>query len=156
MDNRYYVYCLLNKDWGVPFYIGKGTGDRYKDVEHRNTQIKSIMKRCETESKILISDLSEPDALVLEKWLKVGFKECGYPIIDNEKEGRAATQRAGIERAKLEGKYKGRTPVTPADFAAQYARYQRREIPSKAELARVLKISRPTLDKLIKEQEASA
>ena len=114
------------------------------------------MKRCETESKILISDLSEPDALVLEKWLKVGFKECGYPIIDNEKEGRAATQRAGIERAKREGKYKGRTPVTPADFAAQYARYQRREIPSKAELARVLKISRPTLDKLIKEQEASA
>ena len=73
-------------------------------------------------------------------------------IAEFERANLLERQREGIAIAKREGKYKGRTPVTPADFAAQYARYQRREIPSKAELARVLKISRPTLDKLIKEQ----
>lgn len=62
------------------------------------------------------------------------------------------TPERGDRHRQAGGQDKGRTPVTPADFAAQYARYQRREIPSKAELARVLKISRPTLDKLIKEQ----
>lgn len=72
-------------------------------------------------------------------------------IAEFERANLLERQREGIAIAKREGKYKGRTPVTPADFAAQYARYQRREIPSKAELARVLKISRPTLDKLIKE-----
>lgn len=73
-------------------------------------------------------------------------------IAEFERANLLERQREGIAIAKREGKYKGRIPVTPADFAAQYARYQRREIPSKAELARVLKISRPTLDKLIREK----
>ena len=57
-------------------------------------------------------------------------------------------QREGIAIAKREGKYKGRQAVSPADFEKQYSRYKAREI-SKAELARELNISRPTLDKLI-------
>ena len=57
-------------------------------------------------------------------------------------------QREGIAIAKREGKYKGRKAVSVADFETQYQRYIRREI-SKAELARLLNISRPTLDKLI-------
>ena len=57
-------------------------------------------------------------------------------------------QREGIAIAKREGKYKGRKAVNVADFETQYQRYIRREI-SKAELARLLEVSRPTLDKLI-------
>ena len=64
-------------------------------------------------------------------------------------------QREGIAIAQREGKYKGRKEVTITDFPAHYARYKQREI-NKAQLAAELKISRPTLDKLIKEQEQQA
>lgn len=60
-------------------------------------------------------------------------------------------QKEGIAIAKREKKYKGRKPVTLPDFEHQYSRYLKREIPSKAELAKVLNVSRPTLNKLINE-----
>lgn len=65
-------------------------------------------------------------------------------------------QREGIEIAKVKGKYKG-GQVKRIDeniFSAAYDRYMRREI-SKAQLARELNISRPTLDKLLKEKGLS-
>jgi DNA invertase Pin-like site-specific DNA recombinase len=57
-------------------------------------------------------------------------------------------QREGIAIAKREGKFKGRKAVDVPDFAVHYERYMRREV-SKAQLAKELEISRPTLDKLI-------
>jgi len=57
-------------------------------------------------------------------------------------------QREGIAIAKRDGKYKGRKAVSVADFAEHYKRYMNREI-SKAQLAKELNVSRPTLDKLI-------
>ena len=66
-------------------------------------------------------------------------------------------QAEGIAIAKREGKYKGRKPIeVDSDvFKNQYDRYTRREI-SKVELAKILKVSRPTLDKMIKEYVAAA
>ena len=59
-------------------------------------------------------------------------------------------QKEGIAIAKREGKYKGRKAVSIPDFDKHYQKYISREI-SKSELAKELHISRPTLDKLIKE-----
>ena len=61
-------------------------------------------------------------------------------------------QREGIAIAVQEGKYKGRKEVKINDFPGHYERYMRREV-SKAQLAKELNVSRPTLDKLIKEHE---
>lgn len=61
-------------------------------------------------------------------------------------------QKEGIAIAKREGKYKGRKAVSIPDFNKHYQRYISREI-SKSELAKELNISRPTLDKLIKESQ---
>jgi DNA invertase Pin-like site-specific DNA recombinase len=61
-------------------------------------------------------------------------------------------QREGIAIAKSKGKYKGRREIKIEAFQEQYERYMRREI-GKAALARELNVSRPTLDKLIKEHE---
>lgn len=61
-------------------------------------------------------------------------------------------QKEGIAIAKREGKYKGRKAVSIQDFDIHYLRYISRGI-SKSELAKELNISRPTLDKLIKEYQ---
>lgn len=63
-------------------------------------------------------------------------------------------QREGIEIAKREGKYMGRKEVTIDDevFTEAYGRYMKREI-TKSALAQELGVSRPTLDKLIKERQ---
>ncbi|MGO5027513.1 recombinase family protein [Candidatus Agathobaculum pullicola] len=61
-------------------------------------------------------------------------------------------QREGIAIAKRAGKYKGRKRLEVADIAAVYRDWVTRH-KSKAQLARENGISRPTLDKLLKEYE---
>jgi len=61
-------------------------------------------------------------------------------------------QREGIAIAVMEHKYKGRKEVRIEDFPSHYERFMRREV-NKAQLAKELNISRPTLDKLIMEHK---
>ncbi len=70
-----------------------------------------------------------------------------------ERENLLERQREGIAIAKAEGKYKGRRPIAVVDFADIYDDYKTRKI-NKSEMAKKLKISRPTLNKLIKEYES--
>lgn len=76
-------------------------------------------------------------------------------IAEFERQNMLDRQAEGIAIAKREGKYKGRKAIEiDSDlFKAQYERYKRREI-NKTELAKALKVSRPTLDKMIKEYVA--
>ncbi len=61
-------------------------------------------------------------------------------------------QREGIAIAKRNGVYKGRKPIEIPDFEQHYNRYLHREI-NKTNLAKLLGISRATLDKLIKKYQ---
>ena len=62
-------------------------------------------------------------------------------------------QREGIAIAKAEGKYKGGQvkKIDNKTFDKYYAQYQSRQI-NKVQFAKALNISRPTLDKLLKEK----
>ncbi len=62
-------------------------------------------------------------------------------------------QREGIAIAKRCGRYTGGRPKDIPGFEAAYARYKAREL-TKSALARELRISRPTLDKRIREYES--
>lgn len=73
-------------------------------------------------------------------------------INDFERENMLERQREGIAIAKAQGKYKGRKEVYIPDFEQHYQRYMNRKV-SKSQLAKELGISRPTLDKLIKEHQ---
>lgn len=64
-------------------------------------------------------------------------------------------QKEGIAIAKRNGVYKGRKPISIQNFEHHYDRYLHREI-SKRQLAKELKISRPTLDRLIEEYKRNA
>ena len=76
-------------------------------------------------------------------------------IAEFERQNMLDRQAEGIAIAKREGKYKGRKPVSVDSTAFQdaYKRYMNREI-NKTELAKILKVSRPTLDKMIKERKS--
>lgn len=63
-------------------------------------------------------------------------------------------QMEGIEVAKKKGKFKGRAPIElDENFIKKYEEYKKRKIKTKKELAEILKISRPTLNKLIEKHE---
>lgn len=61
-------------------------------------------------------------------------------------------QREGIAIAKKQGKYKGRKEIQVNNFEEYYIKYKAREL-NKTQLAKEIGVSRPTLDKLIKEHE---
>ncbi len=73
-------------------------------------------------------------------------------IAEFERQNLLDRQAEGIAIAKREGKYKGRRPIQIDDvtWKRNYERYLQREL-NKGELCKVLKISRPTLEKLLKE-----
>ena len=73
-------------------------------------------------------------------------------IAEFERQNLLDRQREGIEIAKRAGKYKGGKRKQVTEFESGYTRYKAREI-TKVELSQILHISRPTLDKLIKEYE---
>ena len=73
-------------------------------------------------------------------------------IAEFERQNLLERQREGIAIAKADGKYKGRKPITFTDeeFEEAYKKYHSREI-TKSKFAESLNISRPTLDKILKE-----
>ena len=73
-------------------------------------------------------------------------------INEFERENMLERQREGIAIAKREGKYKGRKAIDIADFQKHYHRYITRQV-NKSQLAQELGITRPTLNKLIKQHE---
>lgn len=77
-------------------------------------------------------------------------------IYEFERTNLLERQREGIAIAKKKGVYKGRKPIDidAKLFKEQYEKYMRREI-NKVQFAAALKVSRPTLDKLLKEKQAS-
>lgn len=68
-----------------------------------------------------------------------------------ERENMLERQREGIALAKAEGKYKGRVAKElPENFKTLYDQYMNREI-TKSKLAELCEVSRPVLDRLLKE-----
>lgn len=72
-------------------------------------------------------------------------------LLERQKEGIAVQKELDKSRKPEDKKYKGRKAVVidEEQFEKEYSRYQKREI-NKTELAKILEVSRPTLDKLIK------
>ena len=73
-------------------------------------------------------------------------------IAEFERQTLLDRQREGIAIAKARGVYKGRKRIEVKGFGTWYDKYMRREI-TKAGIARELHISRPTVDRLIKEHK---
>lgn len=81
--------------------------------------------------------------------LILGILACIYEF---ERANLLERQREGIAIAKREGKYRGRKKTEVEDMAGVYHDWVTRH-KSKATLARELGVSRPTLDRLLREYE---
>lgn len=73
-------------------------------------------------------------------------------IAEFERQTLLDRQREGIAIAKQKGAYKGRKKVVVKDFDRLYRQYMCREI-TKSGIAKELSISRPTVDRLIREHQ---
>lgn len=88
MQNQFYVYvCYVNQK---PVYVGKGKNLRYKHCtsgKSHNTKLNNALIEYGYEAfKILFpfKDLTEKDALILEKKLIRYYLDKGYDIFNND------------------------------------------------------------------------
>ena len=65
-ERRYYVYGYIRLDTNSYFYIGKGTGIRYKRIDIRSNHFKNIINKVDCVVEIIKDNLTEKEALELE------------------------------------------------------------------------------------------
>ena len=63
---RYYVYEWFIVDTDEVFYVGKGTGKRYKTKKRENQYFMKMLNSHECDSRIVFNNLSEKEAFELE------------------------------------------------------------------------------------------
>ena len=122
-EKEFYVYVFINPEWtSLPFYVGKGSGNRINDLSKRPIQIKAILKNYDCIRKKVAYFDNEQDAYKFEFLLKEKLKEIGSPLVDAETAKKTENMRRGIERAKAEGRMgrrKGYTYETNKSKAAK-------------------------------------
>ena len=81
--SNYYVYEWIRLDTNEPFYVGKGCGNRWKDLKRGdNRHFNNIVKSIPTAVNILHDNLDEQTAFGLEVWYireyrdVIGYKMC--------------------------------------------------------------------------------
>lgn len=87
--NTYYVYLHLRRDCGSVFYVGKGTGRRFKSLDGRNTHWKNIAAKCGVIARIVACNLTDNEAFVLESKLirEFGRKDLNLGPLVNMTDG---------------------------------------------------------------------
>jgi len=110
MGNIYYVYEWIRLDTNKPFYVGKGKDKRcYIKKRGNNKHFNNIVKAVKTKVNILKENLTEKEALDLEKQYIKEYKNKGIPLVNltNGGEGVSgykATEEANkINRARVNG-----------------------------------------------------
>ena len=100
-NNRFYVY--VHKADGKIFYIGKGTGNRYKDRNGRSKEWNEIVNKSFFTSEIIKGELSENEAFNLESHLIKEHIKNGGVLVNKTSSNHAVKL---IDKSVFEGKIK--------------------------------------------------
>lgn len=94
MDNRYYVYVWTRLDTNEVFYVGKGHGNRYKDMRMRNRYFLNIVNKVGMDNikiDIVEKDLSEEDAFEREQYFISYYKTISSCLTNMTKGGEGSS-----------------------------------------------------------------
>lgn len=99
MENKFYVYSHYKKTNGECFYIGKGTGNRYKSTSGRNNHWHNIVNKHDFGYIILVNNLSEEKAFDLESNFckQIGYENLCNIHIENGWGGHTPTEETKIK-----------------------------------------------------------
>jgi hypothetical protein len=89
MENKYYVYEYVRLDTNEPFYIGKGTMNRWKDFNKRNKYFLNIIHKVPVAVNILHDNLDENTAFEYECWYIWQLRDIqGYWLANSDDGGK--------------------------------------------------------------------
>lgn len=94
-DKVFYVYEWFDKDIGEVFYVGKGKGDRYKNIKQRNQYFINYYNKHNCDVRKIKEGLSEEEAFSLEVKLIADYKENGECKCNLTNGGEGATYDEG-------------------------------------------------------------
>lgn len=93
-----YVYIVFRPN-GIPCYVGKGTGDRFKRHNRKNAHLRNIANAADGELPVVIirDGLNNSDAYDLEKELIeiIGREPCG-PLVNKSDGGKGGSTGSKI------------------------------------------------------------
>lgn len=98
----FYVYQWYNTDTQEIFYIGKGTGDRYKDLTHRNHLFLEYKQNNPVDVEILAYFEDEEDALSFEHLKITLLKQQGQCSCNLDNGGAGGLNFSWTEEMRLD------------------------------------------------------
>ena len=106
MEN-FYVYIHFNAKTKEPFYVGKGSKKRYKNISNRGLHWKRYYNKYGFEAVIIEENLLEEDAFNLEKFWIGQLKQWGFKLINQTEGGDGVTWWTNKKRPDISEKFKG-------------------------------------------------
>ena len=94
-NNDFYVYEWYNEDTGEIFYVGKGRGNRYKNIKNRNEYFINYYNKYKCKSRKVKEDLTEDESLEFEIELIKKYKTKGMCKCNLTEGGEGSTYEKG-------------------------------------------------------------
>ena len=120
-EPRYYVYKWYIKDTGEVFYIGKGTGKRYKTRKRENKFFMKMLENHECESEIIKNNLTEKEAFELEKELIAYYRTQNVRLTNVQDGG----ENPPVLRCPRTEEWKEKIRESNRNFFAEHPEYSK-------------------------------